>query len=94
MVATQPAVPIIMTPLSQTIADAAALPIETVLMMQVVGFSTVVLPYQTPPLVVAMQVGNVPMSQGNKLCLAVLAVTVFLLIPLDFVWWWVLGRFG
>lgn len=94
MVATQPAVPIIMTPLSQTIADAAALPIETVLMMQVVGFSTVVLPYQTPPLVVAMQVGNVPMSQGNKLCLAVLAVTVFLLIPLDFAWWWVLGRFG
>ncbi len=94
MVATQPAVPIIMTPLAESIAEAAALPIETVLMMQVVGFSTVVLPYQTPPLVVAMQVGNVPMSQGNKLCLAVLAVTVFLLIPLDFAWWWLLGRFG
>lgn len=91
--ATQPGVPAVMTPLSETIAQAVGLPISAVLMMQVVGFSTVFLPYQTPPLVVAMQIGDIPMSRGNKLCLALFAATVIVLLPLDYVWWELLGRF-
>lgn len=94
MLATQPSAPAILTPLAPHIAEATALPIETVLMMIVVGFSALVLPYQTPPLVVAMQLGSVPMRQGNKLCLALLAVTVVLLLPLDYLWWRALGWFG
>jgi di/tricarboxylate transporter len=60
-------------------------------MLTVVGYSTVILPYQTPPLVVAMQLGGVPMRQGNKLCLWLLAVTVLVLLPLDYLWWRLLG---
>jgi hypothetical protein len=41
-----------------------------------------------------MQLGSVPMRQGNKLCLALLAVTVVLLLPLDYLWWRALGWFG
>jgi di/tricarboxylate transporter len=92
--ATQPGVPAVMTPLSDTIAQAVGLPIGAILMMQVVGFSTVFLPYQTPPLVVAMQLGGVPMGRGNKLCLALFAVTVVALLPLDYLWWELLGSFG
>jgi len=94
MLLTQPSVPVVMTPLAGSIAEASGLPVEAVLMMIVVGFSTVVLPYQTPPLVVAMQLGRVPMAKGNKLCLALLAVTVVVLLPLDLLWWYVLGWLG
>lgn len=92
--ATQPGVPAVMTPLSETIAQAVGLPISAVLMMQVVGYSTVFLPYQTPPLVVAMQLGEIPMRRGNKLCLALFAVTLVVLLPLDYLWWELLGRFN
>ena len=94
ILATQPSTPAVMTPLSDTLAQAVGLPISAILMMQVVGFSTVFLPYQAPPLVVAMQLGEIPMSRGNKLCLALFAATVVILLPLDYLWWELLGRFS
>jgi len=94
MVLTQPGVPVVMTPLAGAIAEASGLPLESVLMMIIVGFSTVILPYQTPPLVIAMQLGKVPMSKGNRLCLALLAVNLLVLLPLDYLWWHWLGWFG
>ncbi len=94
MLTTQPGVAAVLTPLAGTLAEAADLPIPAVLMMTVVGYTTVVLPYQTPPLVIAMQLGQVPMSAGNKLCLTVLAVTLLVLLPLDYLWWVALGWVG
>lgn len=91
--ATQPSTPAVMTPLSDTLAQAVGLPISTILMMHVVGFSTVFLPYQAPPLVVAMQLGEIPIGRGNRLCLALFAATVAVLLPLDYLWWELLGRF-
>ncbi|MBC8239100.1 MAG: hypothetical protein H8E30_01365, partial [Alphaproteobacteria bacterium] len=38
-----------------------------------------------------VKLGGVPMRQGNKLCLWLLAVTVLLLLPLDYLWWRLLG---
>ena len=91
MFVTQPGSPAILTPLASSMAEAATLPVETVLMLTVVGYTTVILPYQTPPLVIAMQLGGVPMGKGNKLCLYLLAVTVLVLVPLDYLWWRLLG---
>ncbi|MBT3532415.1 MAG: SLC13 family permease [Rhodospirillaceae bacterium] len=91
MFATQPGVPAILVPLAGHMASVADLPVEAVLMLTVVGYTTVILPYQTPPLVIAMQLGSVPMRQGNKLCLCLLAVTVLVLLPLDYLWWRLLG---
>ena len=54
MLATQAAVPAVLTPISDGIAAAMGLPLASVLMMQVLGFSSVVLPYQVPPLMVGM----------------------------------------
>ena len=91
MFVTQPGSPAILTPLASSMAEAATLPVETVLMLTGVGYTTVILPYQTPPLVIAMQLGGVPMGKGNKLCLFLLAVTVLILVPLDYLWWRLLG---
>jgi len=94
MFVTQPGVPVIMTPLARELAEAAGLSLPAMLMLQVVGFSTVILPYQTPPLVVAMQLGQVRMADGNRLCLWLLAVTLLVLLPLDYFWWHALGWLG
>ena len=91
MFVTQPGSPAILTPLASSIAEATAMPVETVLMLTVVGYTTVILPYQTPPLVIAMQLGGVPIGKGSKLCLCLLIITVFVLIPLDYLWWRLLG---
>ncbi len=91
VLATQPSIPLIMSPLAEDIARAAELPIETVLMAEVLGFSTVVLPYQTPPLIVGMALAGVSIRDGTKFCLVIFAITMLVLIPLDVLWWKLTG---
>ena len=63
----------------------------SVLMVQVVGYSTPLLPYQSSPIVVAMGMGGVAPRDGVRLCLAVAVVTAVVLAPLDYLWFRVLG---
>ncbi len=91
LMSTLPALPAVMTPLARDLATATGLPLETVLMLQVPVFSTVFFPYQSPPIVIAMQLGGVGLRHGTRLCLALAAITVVVLLPLDYLWWRVLG---
>lgn len=91
---TMPGVPAILGPLAGDLAVTTGLPLRDVLMTQVIGFSTIFLPYQVGPLMIALQLGGVPLAVGIRLCLAVAFVTVFALLPLNYVWWGVLGRLG
>ncbi|HCA27593.1 MAG TPA: sodium:sulfate symporter [Betaproteobacteria bacterium] len=91
LVTTLPGVPAVLTPLAGKFALASGLPLHTVLMSQVVGFSTTLLPYESAPLVVAMQLGGLSMKPAVKLSLALAAVTIIILLPLDFLWWRLLG---
>jgi di/tricarboxylate transporter len=84
-------VPAVLTPLAKEFAAASGLPLLTVLMLQVVPFSTVFLPFQSPPIMVAMQIGSVGIRPASKLCLAVAIVTLLVLLPLDYLWWELLG---
>ncbi len=90
-VVTANGVPALFTSLARTLADASNLPLLTVLMTQVVGYATPVLPYQASPIVVAMGMGGVPALDGVRLCLALAAITFLLLVPLDYAWFSVLG---
>ncbi len=83
--------PAVLTPLAKDFAHASGLPLNTILMLQVPVFSTVFLPYQCPPMMIAMGMGGVSIKNGSKLCLAVAAVTVLVLLPLDVIWWRILG---
>jgi len=40
-----------------------------------------------------MQLGNVSMRDGVRATLGVALVTIVVLLPLDFLWWRLLGRF-
>lgn len=88
---TAPTVPAVWTPLADELAGATGLPVRTVLMTQVLAYSTVILPYQVPPVVVALQLAGVPMAKAVHAVLALAAVTLLVLLPLDLLWWEVLG---
>jgi len=88
---TLPGVPTVMTPSAEALAGLTGLPLATVLMTQVLGFSNVLLPYQSPPLLVAIQLGALPATAVTRLCLALFAATALVLTPLDLVWWRLIG---
>jgi len=93
-VVTANGVPALFTPLARTLADASGLPLLTVLMVQVIGYATPVLPYQASPIVVAMGMGQVPARDGLRLCLALAAITFGLLVSLQYAWFALLGQLG
>ena len=88
---TQPGVPAVLTPLADQIALASGLPIKTVLMTQVLGFSTTLLLFQAPPLVIAMRLSGENTRPAIVLALLLALVTIVLLLPLDYLWWRLLG---
>lgn len=94
MVTTIPGMPAVVSPLASEIAAATGMPLMTVLNMEVVAFSTLILPYQIPPMVVAMQLGGVRATDGARLTLAVAAVTLVAVNPLIYLYWQALGQFG
>jgi len=89
--ATLPGVPAVLTPLAAELAEATGLTVQSVLMLQVPGFSTPLLPYQAPPLIVAMQLAHMRAGEAIKLVLAIALVTLVILLPLDYLWWRALG---
>lgn len=93
-VVTANGVPALFTPLAPTLAAATGLPLLGVLMIQVIGYATPILPYQAAPIVVAMGMGKVPAGDGARLSLVLAAVTFGLLAPLDFFWFRFLGWLG
>ena len=91
LLVTQPGVPAILTPISGSIAEATDLPLLSVLMMQVLGFSSVVLPYQVPPLMVGLSLSGLSIATATRFSLTLFVVTILILLPLDYFWWRILG---
>ncbi len=90
-VVTSNGVPALFTPLAQDLAAASGLKLTTVLMVQVLGYSTTVLPYQSAPIVFALQLGRASTGAATRLCLLLAAISLALLMPLDYVWFRILG---
>jgi di/tricarboxylate transporter len=88
---TAPGVPAVITPLSETLSQVTALPLKAVLMTQVLGFSTVIFPYQAPPIAIGMELAGEGLSAAFKVCLALAIISIFFLLPLDYFWWRLLG---
>jgi di/tricarboxylate transporter len=94
VVASLPAIPGVLVPLSDQIADASALPLVTVLMIQLIGASAMLLPYQSPPLVVGLRLGGVRLPDVARFSLLLAALTLLVLAPVQYVWWSWLGYVG
>ncbi len=88
---TLPGVPAVFTPLSDTIAQTTGLPIQDILMLQVLGFSTVIFPYQAPPIVIGMQLSGESFASAARVCLVLALITLLFLLPVNYFWWHILG---
>lgn len=91
IVGTVPTVPALLVPLADSLSNLSGLPLMTVLMSQVVGFSTVFFPYQAPPLLVGAQLGDVKMGLAIRFTVVLGLATLVLLLPLNLLWWMILG---
>ncbi|MGE4292623.1 MAG: SLC13 family permease [Desulfovibrio sp.] len=86
-----PGIPSVFVPLAQGIAQSVQMPLSSLLMLLVPAFSTVLLPYQGPPLIVAVHAARIPYRAMLLACLLLAAGTILLLFPLDLLWWKLLG---
>ncbi|MFW5487571.1 MAG: SLC13 family permease [Desulfovibrio sp.] len=86
-----PGIPSLFAPLSGEIAHAAHIPLFSLLMIQVLAYSTVILPYQAPPFIVAGHVGRLSYRVMLVCCLLLAAATLLILFPLDWAWWNFMG---
>lgn len=91
VVVTTPGVAAVTTPAAGRLAEASGLPLDTVLMAEVMGYATALLPYQIPPLLVAMSMAGVRFSEGVKATLAVAVASVAVSWPVTLLWWHWLG---
>lgn len=91
LVATIPGVPTVLTPMAGDFAQITGFSLPIVLMTQVVGFSTIVFPYQVGPLIVAMQLSREPLRQLLRITIPLAVITVVFLMPLDYLWWRLIG---
>lgn len=91
LVTTVPGVPTVLSPMATDFAQATGLSLPAVLMTQVIGFSTVLFPYQVAPLVLAMQLSRESLASLVKITIPLAILTIVVLMPLDYLWWQLLG---
>ena len=94
MVTTNPAQPAVVAPLAGPFAEAAGWPLNAALMSIAAGTTVMVLPYQVPPAMVGIRVAGVLMRDVLRLVLPLAVISVVVLLPLDYLWWRLIGYFG
>jgi di/tricarboxylate transporter len=90
---TAPAAPVILAPLAGAMADATGWPVLTVAMAQMIGIATPILPYQAPPLIVAMALAHFSVPALTRVCFGVALGVAVIGLPLTYVWWGLIGLF-
>lgn len=88
---TAPAAPLVLAPLAGAMADDTGWAVQTVSMAQIIGIGTPLLPFQAPPLIVAMAMAPIPAAALTRVCLILAAGTLLVGLPLTWLWWQAIG---
>lgn len=91
VVTASPGSPIVLVPLAESMASAAGLTLNAVIMLQMIGIATIWLPFQVPPFIVGASLAKVPLADTTRFCLILAVLTTVLILPLDYLWWLLIG---
>lgn len=91
---TNPAQPALLAPIAGSVAEATGWPISAVLMTLAIGFTTVILPYQVPPVLIGLQVAGIRLDEALRMSVPLALFSLLVLVPLDYLWWRLIGYFG
>ena len=94
LLTTNPLQPALLAPLAAQLAVQTGWSVKAVLMTMALGFTTMILPYQVPPVVVGIQVAGLSLRTTLRLTLPLALVSVIALLPLDYAWWRLIGYFN
>lgn len=83
---TQPTIPALFTPMAEQISQLTGFSLFEVLMIQVAGFSTVIFPFQMPPLMIGLALANIAPFKMIRVLFYLFILTVMFLLPLEFLW--------
>ena len=88
---TAPAAPAVLVPFAASLSDTTGFSLEAVSMIQILGISTPLFPYQAPPLIVAMSISKVPNAIFLRLCLWLAFIVTVIGVPITYLWWRLIG---
>ncbi|MEP3638189.1 MAG: SLC13 family permease [Paracoccaceae bacterium] len=88
---TAPAAPAVLAPFAASLSETTGLSLEAISMVQILGISTPLIPYQAPPLIVAMSISKVPNIVFLRLCFWLAVFVTIIGIPATYLWWHVIG---
>jgi anion transporter len=93
-VVTNVAQPALLAPLASHFAEAAGWPLKAALMTIVLGFTTAILPFQVPPVLVGVQIVGMRLRRFLRMSVPLALVTLCVLLPINYGWWRAIGYFG
>jgi di/tricarboxylate transporter len=91
LLTTNPVQPALLAPLAGQLAEAMGWSLKATLMSFALGFTTMILPYQVPPVAVGLQVAGLPLRTALRFTVPLALISLVVLVPLDYVWWKVIG---
>lgn len=94
VITTNPAQPALLAPLAAHFAEATGWPVKAVLMTMAIGYSTMLLPHMVPPVVVGFQVAGIKFRDAMRFVVPLALVSLLVLVPLDYLWWRIIGFLG
>jgi di/tricarboxylate transporter len=92
-IVTNVAQPAVLAPLASYFAEAAGWPLKAALMAIVLGFTTVILPFQVPPILVGVQIVGLRLRRFLRMSVPLALVSLFVLLPINYWWWRAIGYF-
>jgi anion transporter len=93
-IVTNVAQPALLAPLAGYFAEAAGWPLKAALMTIALGFTTLILPFQVPPVLVGVHVAGLKLRTVLRLTVPLAVLSLLVLLPLNYFWWRLIGYFG